>query len=82
MNERNAMLKNVVVHGFALHDAALFLDNHPDCPKALAYYHKQQKAADQARTEYTAKYGPLTADSSINNGRWDWTDGPWPWEVD
>lgn len=80
MTDRETMMKNVQTRFFALYDALLFLDVNPENRTALAYYRKQQAAARQAAMEYEAKYGPLTAMSQSNNERWDWVEGPWPWE--
>ncbi|MDR1674834.1 MAG: spore coat protein CotJB [Oscillospiraceae bacterium] len=84
MSSRNADLKTLQMYEFMLHDTALFLDTHPDNAKALEYYKKYKAIYDEARSEFTRKYGPL-AHRDINidkpdSMKWQWIEGPWPWE--
>lgn len=44
---------------FALDDISLYLDTHPECPKALAAYSNYKAMRQQAVREYTTAYGPL-----------------------
>lgn len=80
MNERQRLLKRVQMYSFAVTDAALFLDTHPDNASALAYYNKYKKLYKEAADEFEAKYGPLTIMSERNNESWTWVNDPWPWE--
>lgn len=79
MSEREKMLKKVQQHTFALIEANLFLDTHPDSKQALSYYKKHQAMYSQAAAEYESKYGPLIAGAGSSE-TWDWVGGPWPWE--
>lgn len=81
MNDRQKLLKKVQMYSFAVTDAALFLDTHPDCTEALAYYNKYKKLCREAKEQYEAAYGPLDIDSEQNNTRWAWVEGPFPWEA-
>ncbi len=81
MQNREKLLKSVQQYSFAMLEAALFLDTHPDCADALAYYNKYKKLWQEAKAEYESKYGPLTVSSDANNSRWQWSKGPWPWEL-
>lgn len=81
MNEREKLLKKVQMYSFAVTDAALFLDTHPECAEALGYYNKYKKLCEEAKKQYEQTYGPLTVDSEQNNSRWAWVDGPFPWEL-
>ncbi len=81
MQNREKLLKSVQQYSFAMLEAALFLDTHPDCADALAYYNKYKKLWQEAKAEYESKYGPLTVASDANNSRWQWSKGPWPWEL-
>lgn len=80
MNEREVLLKRVQVCDFALNDAALFLDTHPDDKDALAFYKKYNDMRKQAVADYTSKYGPLQKTDLMSDTRWTWVDGPWPWQ--
>lgn len=82
MNERERLMKRIQVCDFALTDAALFLDSHPEDPAALHYYHKYQQLRRQAADAYTQKYGPLRHSDFDGGDRWKWVDGPWPWQLE
>lgn len=81
MSNREKMLKMVQCYSFAVLEAAMFLDTHPECLDALNYYNKYKKLCEEAKAEFEAKYGPLTIDSDANNQSWQWVNGPWPWEL-
>lgn len=81
MNDRAKLLKKVQMYSFAVTDASLFLDTHPDCADALAYYNKYKKLWEEAKKQFEAAFGPLDIDSEQNNDRWAWVDGPFPWEL-
>ena len=59
MNDREKLLKRVQMYQFAVTDAALFLDTHPDCAQALAYYNKYKKLLEEAKNAYEKAFGPL-----------------------
>ena len=80
MNEREVLLKRVQVCDFALNDAALFLDTHPDNTDALAFYKKHLTMREKAIEDYTAKFGPLTKADYDGGSHWTWVDNPWPWQ--
>ena len=81
MNDREKLLKKVQMYSFAVTDAALFLDTHPECADALAFYNKYKKLCSEAKAQYEQAYGPLDIDSEQNNARWAWVDGLFPWEL-
>ena len=54
--------------GFAAWELRLYLDTHPSDLSALDLYRRNCEAMDAP---------PPSA-----HDRWDWTDGPWPWELD
>lgn len=80
MNDRERLLKRVQMYSFAVTDAALFLDTHPDNTSALAYYNKYKKLYKEAADEFESRFGPLTILSERNNENWTWVNDPWPWE--
>lgn len=79
MNEREALLKRVQVCDFALNDAALFLDTHPEDRDALAFYQKYKEMRKKAVEEFTSRYGPIARADYEGGPRWEWVDDPWPW---
>lgn len=81
MNERDAMLKTVQMYHFMMTDLGLFLDSHPDNADALQYFKKYSGLYQQAMQNYSAKYGPLNyTQLAADATRFDWVNGPWPWE--
>lgn len=81
MSEREKLLKKVQYYSFAVVEASLYLDTHPDCKEALAYYNKYKKLCEEAKAEFESKFGPLSITSDANNECWHWVDAPWPWEL-
>jgi spore coat protein JB len=80
MNDRELLLKRLQICDFALTDAALYLDTHPKDQMALDYFKKYQALRAATVKDYTEKYGPVTHMGFSGGNRWDWTDGPWPWQ--
>ncbi len=81
MNQsKKAQMKIVRETGFAMLDAALYLDTHPKDEKAMDYFNKYQTLYREACKEYEACYGPLTHEGVDTNQGWTWTRDPWPWE--
>ena len=79
---RSALLRKVQQHYFAMLETGLYLDGHPYCQKALAYFEQQRKVYEQYMSEYEAKYGALTFNAGANGDCWNWIQGPWPWECE
>lgn len=80
MTDRQKLLQKIRIAEFAMLEAQLFLDTHKTDRTALAYFNKYRAALKELHDEYTEKFGPLTAKEAKAGVRWDWTDGPWPWE--
>lgn len=80
MNERKTLLARLSACDFILFETALFLDTHPECADALAYYKKHLEMRKKAEEEYTEKYGMIQHKDYQGQNTWQWTEGPWPWE--
>lgn len=76
---RDELMNRIHALSFAMTEAQLFLDTHPECRDALTYYRSLTTDLDTAMTEYQNKYGPLFADMTVGD-KWAWIDGPWPWQ--
>lgn len=76
---RDELMNKIHALSFAMTEAQLFLDTHPDCRDALTYFRQTGEQLDTAMTEYQNKYGPLFADMTVGD-KWTWVDGPWPWQ--
>ena len=79
-NNRSMLLRRVQMYDFAMQEARLFLNTHPTDANAIAYFNKYRKLHEEAKAAFEKLYGPLTWDSEITSGRWEWVDNPWPWE--
>ncbi len=82
MNSREKALYDVQATGFAVYDANLFLNTHPDDCEALAAMEEYQNKYAEARAHYEENYGPLTAPASCTDEYWAWVKGPWPWQME
>ena len=78
---RTKDLKKLQQLQFALHEAVLYLDGHPNNTQAFEYYKNMQSKVKEAYDEYTSKHGPLTA-AEVTGDTWSWINQPWPWEVE
>ena len=75
-------MKQVQMYSFAVTEAILFLDTHPQDTAALAYYNKYAKLLREAIKLYEDKFGPITQTSQTPPTSWNWVLDPWPWEID
>lgn len=67
---------------FAMDDTRLFLDTHPDCREAMAYFRKMEKIRNEAIKEYEIHCGQILSYSADKqeDGDWNWNKGPLPWD--
>lgn len=79
MNDEKKLMRQLQVFSFALYEAALYLDAHPNDKRALEYYAAHQRKLSELKARYERQYGPLTY-NSYAGGAWKWSRGPWPWE--
>ena len=82
MTEREKLMKQLQMYDFAVIEAGLVLDTHPNDKEALNYFNKVRKLAENAREDYEKKYGPNLMTSTEGRTNWEWALKPWPWEVE
>lgn len=80
MTEKQQALQEIRRHQFAMIDAGMYLDGHPDDENALQYYRTMCRHKQQADEMYRKHFGPLNLRDAGQGARWDWIDEPWPWE--
>ncbi len=80
MTDKQKALMRVQTYGFALDEAVLFLDTHPQDKEALSFYHKALNEYNDAVNNYIANFGPLNAMQVKSYDKWTWTEGCMPWE--
>ncbi|MEG0830043.1 MAG: spore coat protein CotJB [Anaerovoracaceae bacterium] len=82
MTKRREMMRNIQELDFVIIDIGLYLNNQPECEKALALFAKYQELQRCAKAEYEKEFGPLNYAGVDVNGGWSWIEKPWPWEVE
>lgn len=80
-SDSKTLMHRIQVCDFALKEAALFLDTHPDNKDALAFFAKHKAMREKAYEEYVKLFGPLTPMDYDGGPEWRWVEGPWPWEM-
>ncbi len=80
--DKATALMNVLEEGFALDDALLYLDTHPDDDRAQCFYQEHQQAYHMAYDAYVAQFGPLQLDDLPQTDCSAWVSTPWPWEME
>lgn len=79
-NEKEKLLDIIRKTTFAVIDAQLFLDTHPNCEEALEYHRKMSKMRNDAYRKYEEMCGPLNIYDEEDRGSWTWNESKWPWE--
>lgn len=77
---KKELLASIDAYGFAVDDTVLYLDTHPDCEAAQAYYAEVSQKYQEAVAMYETSYGPLRASGVECRNEWTWIRDPWPWE--
>lgn len=79
MNYQAQLINTINYLSFAMDDARLFLDTHPECQEALEYFNDTMTIRNKAVEEYTAKFGPISSYFVNVSDGWSWDDCPLPW---
>lgn len=79
MSEQERLMRRISALDFAAFELHMFLDTHPNNKEMLAKLDEYKMNADQLRSEYEDKYGPLSHKGDSEN-QWSWISDPWPWE--
>ncbi|MDQ0337782.1 spore coat protein JB [Caldalkalibacillus uzonensis] len=68
---------------FALVEVQLYLDTHPDDPRAVQDYNYLSQQLHCLKQEYERHYGPLMHFGfSMTSLPHAWVETPWPWEIE
>lgn len=80
--EKTKTLKHQIQSlSFAMTELGLYLDTHKSDKEALNLFNAYKELYDELIAEYENKYGPLTQAESGRDGKYNWTDNPWPWDM-
>ena len=91
MQQRNAMpavetynknkgLMSIYELGFAMTEALLYLDTHPDDAEAIEYYNSIKPQYSEAVADYEECFGAIITTGTNGCGYWNWQATPLPWE--
>lgn len=78
---KQKLLREIQQCQFAVVEANLYLDTHPQDQEALSYFQTHQQKLMESVTEYEKKYGKIQTDAN-GKSRWAWVDDPWPWQME
>ena len=83
-NKRILLLRKIQEMEFVAIDLNLYLNTHPCDECALNDYNCAADALKKLKHKYECEYGPfLNFGFSPNHDKnqWQWSQGPWPWEI-
>lgn len=80
MVDKASALNHVNAVCLATLETALFLDTHPDNCEAMENFNNYNTMCQQAKMEYSKRFGPLTWAQAGGTNEWQWVNQPWPWE--
>ncbi len=78
---RESLMRDVQISQFALVEANLYLDTHPDDCEAMKAIIDYSEKFSCAVEKYQENCGPLFADSS-DSVPFEWVTSPFPWETE
>ncbi len=81
-SKQSALLMKIQEMEFVAIELQLYLDTHPCDADALNDYNCATDALRKYLLEYEADFGAISANGHHgSNGKWNWIDSPWPWEM-
>ena len=79
---RSTPMHQLQALNFAISELGLYLDTHGDDQEALELFNQYVEQYASAMQNYENNNRPLTQMAAGMDGRYDWIEGPWPWEYD
>jgi len=73
-------LHELMALNFAITELALYLDTHPKDAEVMELMRSYISLYLAGKKKYEEKYGALTHMEAVQNGKFAWMQGPWPWE--
>lgn len=84
LSEREKAMNEIAMIGFAVNDLTLYLDTHPDCQQGIQLMKELLQKRLDGLADYAAKYNALTQLSIVTgnpeSNKYEWDEGPMPWE--
>lgn len=81
ISNKDSLMRDVQVAQFAMVEANLYLDTHPDDCEAMKAFALYSDNFSRAVEAYQENCGPLFADSS-GSIPFEWVNCPFPWETE
>ena len=78
--QKRRLLQALRVCTFALTEARLYLDTHPEDTEALELYRQYQQLYQKVSQAYEREKRPLNHAAPGQGDTYAWLDDPWPWE--
>lgn len=78
---REMLFRRINAIQFAMWELHIFLDTHPCDESAIEKYNALNDQRIVLTEQYEERFGPLEPEGG-NEARWEWANGPWPWESD
>ena len=80
-DKRTEALRNIQQLSFAMIELGLYLNNQPECERALDLFDKVKCMHEDARKKFESEFGPLNYErANTKKDGWSWISEPWPWE--
>ncbi|MDU2065041.1 MAG: spore coat protein CotJB [Sporomusaceae bacterium] len=80
--DQMALVKKIQEIQFVAIELALYLDTHPCDKEALDDYNCAVEVLERYLNEYMNQFGSLLWLGHHGvEGKWDWADQPWPWQM-
>lgn len=67
---------------FAVSELGLYLDTHADDQDATDLFNQYVEQYAEALRQYEKERGSTTQMGAALTGRYEWLEGPWPWDYD
>ena len=79
--EKNtSALQRLQTLNFAVSELGLYLDTHRDDEEAIELFNQYVEQYADALHQYEQMRGATTQMGSAISGKYEWLDGPWPWD--
>ncbi|MBT2677679.1 spore coat protein CotJB [Bacillus sp. ISL-35] len=77
-----AAMEELQAVDFVLVELTLYLDTHPEDYEAINQFNQFAKERRRLKKVVESMYGPLQQYGNSYSGYpWNWSDGPWPWQI-
>lgn len=76
----NSPLHQLQAMHFAITELGLYLDTHSNDEEATELFNQYVEQYADALQQYEKRYGSTTQMGAALTGKYEWLNGPWPWD--